>query len=497
MKILFSPVSINDPYFPSADPEDLKEGPLLRLCRQEQPECVYLDLYGEALAQEQDSRSCRTALEQLGFVTNIRAVIRQNVNDDTTAEEFQDDFRGVLKDLRADYPDAELIVNVFSATEPMQEAFTALAAEAESASADAEPEIPAVEAEDAAIADDADDADIAEDPAPDEAETEDEMPVSDEDFTADDLAAETDAPAELPAADAAETPDAETAAPEAAEPAADTAEPETAPEETADPVYEEQCRLLCKLIDAYEYRAAQLVCMNMEKQPPAMFSALLDAAVVRSSGKWAQAQKQFCDLGQSTLTAGIVPAAEYFMRQNILAEKDECTAFFRGMPAILTEVFLAAIRTQFHTDLTQYMIYASRKWDENKLVIAQMTGKFSETFKYHTKPKPMKVGGFVTAAHLSNFMENASDSKKHGQMILDTLKLRQATEDKVRNVTTYSLSTSRGEDLRRFNLTAPDELMLQLRDYIRNYTDIALTDEVLQSYQKMNALLKSSLNEEA
>lgn len=497
MKILFSPVSINDPYFPSADPEDLKEGPLLRLCRQEQPECVYLYLYGEALAQEQDSRSCRTALEQLGFVTNIRAVIRQNVNDDTTAEEFQDDFRGVLKDLRADYPDAELIVNVFSATEPMQEAFTALAAEAESASADAEPEIPAVEAEDAAIADDADDADIAEDSAPDEAATEDEMPVSDEDFTADDLAAETDAPAELPAADAAETPDAENAAPEAAESAADTAEPETAPEETADPVYEEQCRLLCKLIDAYEYRAAQIVCMNMEKQPPAMFSALLDAAVVRSSGKWAQAQKQFCDLGQSTVTAGIVPAAEYFMRQNILAEKDECTAFFRGMPAILTEVFLAAIRTQFHTDLTQYMIYASRKWDENKLVIAQMTGKFSETFKYHTKPKPMKVGGFVTAAHLSNFMENASDSKKHGQMILDTLKLRQATEDKVRNVTTYSLSASRGEDLRRFNLTAPDELMLQLRDYIRNYTDIALTDEVLQSYQKMNALLKSSLNEEA
>lgn len=495
MKILFSPVSINDPYFPSADPEDLKEGPLLRLCRQEQPECVYLYLYGEALAQEQDSRSCRTALEQLGFVTNIRAVIRQNVNDDTTAEEFQDDFRGVLKDLRAEYPDAELIVNVFSATEAMQEAFTALAAEAESASADAEPEEPADEADDAAIAEDAD---IAEDPALDEAETGDEMPVSDEDFTADDLAAETDAPAgELPEADAAETPDAGTAEPEAAEPAADTAEPETASEETADPVYEEQCRLLCKLIDAYEYRAAQLVCMNMEKQPPAMFSALLDAAVVRSSGKWAQAQKQFCDLGQSTVTAGIVPAAEYFMRQNILAEKDECTAFFRGMPAILTEVFLAAIRTQFHTDLTQYMIYASRKWDENKLVIAQMTGKFSETFKYHTKPKPMKVGGFVTAAHLSNFMENASDSKKHGQMILDTLKLRQATEDKVRNVTTYSLSASRGEDLRRFNLTAPDELMLQLRDYIRNYTDIALTDEVLQSYQKMNALLKSSLNEEA
>ena len=177
----------------------------------------------------------------------------------------------------------------------------------------------------------------------------------------------------------------------------------------------------------------------------------------------------------------------------MLAQRDNCTQFFRAVPAILVDVFLAVIRKEFNADLTQYMIYGSRKWDENKLVMAQLTGKFNETYTYHTKPRPMKVGGFVTTAHLSNYMENFSDRKKHASMILETMKLRQYAEDKVKNVTTYSLSSTTGADMKKFNLLPPSELIVMLRDYIRSYTDINLSDEVLQSYDKMNAALKAAL----
>ena len=76
---------------------------------------------------------------------------------------------------------------------------------------------------------------------------------------------------------------------------------------------------------------------------------------------------------------------------------------------------------------------------------------------------------------------------------MKTMKLRQYAEDKVKNVTTYSLSSTTGADMKKFNLLPPSELIVMLRDYIRSYTDINLSDEVLQSYDKMNAALKAAL----
>ena len=505
MKILFSPVGVNDPYKEERDPvtnavTGVQEGPLLQICRQEKPDKVYLYFSGDAPMLEQQDRRFHNALEQLDPAPEVQVILRLDVKDDAPAEFLREDFGGILTDIRDQAPEnSELIVNVFSGTDAMREAFTALAGECRQeqdpdpvVTEDDDDELPpdffdgfGEDAGSAPIVHLTDDGDAAEPEVSDAAEDE----------TSDSGNEIAEAPAAEDAEEAAESEetepaDAELSVPETAEA---PAEPDVPAVDPAALIADEQKKLLTILIDAHEYAAAQALCLRMEQPPAPAFSALLDAAVLRSSGRWPAAFQRFRDLGQAELAAGITPASDYFLRLSMLAERDDCTAFFRAVPALLVEVFLAVIRKQFGNDLTQYMIYNSRKWDENKLVMAQLTGKFNETFTYHTKPRPMKVGGFVTTAHLSNYMENVSDRKKHSAMILETMKLRQYAEDKVKNVTTYALSSVSGADMKKFNLFPPAEIITMIRDYIRNYTDIALDDTVLMSYQKMNEALKVAL----
>lgn len=537
MKILFSPVGANDPYFEERDPvtnavTGVQEGPLLQICRQENPDKVYLYFSGDAPRLEQEDRRFHNALEQLVPQPEVQVILRLDVTDDADTAFLKEDFRTILTDIRNEAPDdAALIVNVFSGTDAMREAFTQLADEMGGSEEDAD-DVTAG-AEDIAVSDDEDedpsaffegfDGDDKEpvhvpDEEAEEIEEELEMleaaenaasepPIAPEDeITA---AEPAEAPAEEESAEPTEEPEAEAAeeseeepaadadAASEEEPAADAAAEPAAPEvpavDTAALIADEQKKLLCALIDVQEYRAAQVLAQKAEQPLSPQFTELLDAAVLRSSGKWTAALQKFRALGQNDLTTGVAPVTDYFLRLEQLADRDDCTGFFRAVPALLVEVFLAVIRKQFNSDLTQYMIYGSRKWDENKLVIAQMTGKFSETYIYHTKPHPMKVGGFVTTAHLSNYMENVSDRKKHAQMILETMKLRQYAEEKVKNVTTYSLSATSGAEMQKFNLLPPSQLIRMIRDYIRSYTDISLSDEVLGSYEKMNAALKAAL----
>ena len=526
MKILFSPVGVNDPYKEERDPVTnsvigVQEGPLLQICRQEQPDKVYLYFSGDAPMLEQQDRRFHNALEQLSPAPEVQVILRLDVKDDASAEFLREDFRSILTDIRDQAPaGSELIVNVFSGTDAMREAFTALAGEC---AQEPDPDPVVTEDDDDELPPDffdgfgedegsapivhlTDDEEIAEDPeasdVADAAAVDDAEAAEEE---AEDAVSAEDAAESVPEAADAEpevitAPDETAVSAECAEASAEPAETVDAPAEPETPavdpaalIADEQKKLLTILIDAHEYAAAQALCLRMDQPPAPAFTALLDAAVLRSSGRWPAAVQRFRDLGQADLVAGITPASDYYLRLNMLAERDDCTAFFRAVPALLVEVFLAVIRKQFGNDLTQYMIYNSRKWDENKLVMAQLTGKFNETFTYHTKPRPMKVGGFVTTAHLSNYMENVSDRKKHSAMILETMKLRQYAEDKVKNVTTYALSSVSGADMKKFNLFPPAEIITMIRDYIRNYTDLALDDDVMMSYQKMNEALKAAL----
>ena len=289
--------------------------------------------------------------------------------------------------------------------------------------------------------------------------------------------------------------------PAADAPAADEAKETEAPENTAqdpDAVRKEAVtgfgkELLKELIDSYDYHGALILSRKLQSDIPEIVPFLLEAADMRSDGRFAEANQMFRRCGLEGIMTGQQQLAEYFLLLDLYVKQERYTDFLRAIQPFLLEIMIAAIRKQFDTDITRYMIYGSRRWDENKLVLEQMTGKFNETFAYHTKPKPCKAGGYVTTAHLSNLMENLSVQRKHAGLILDNMKLRLNAEERVRTLAFYNMQGVTAQDIEKVCACRPEDIVTMLLNYVRNYTDIILTDEMLRSYLQMNEMITSYL----
>lgn len=307
------------------------------------------------------------------------------------------------------------------------------------------------------------------------------------------------APAEIPAEETAE-PDAPVSdsAPEGSVESDETAaesEPEQPDPETIkkDAVTAFGKSLLSELVDSYDYHGAYVLSQKLGSEIPEIVPFLLQAADMRSDGRFADANQMFRRCGLEGIMTGQQSIAEYYLLLDQYVKQERYTDFLRAMQPFLLEIMIAAIRKQFNMDITRYMIYGSRRWDENKLVLEQMTGKFNETFTYHTKPKPTKAGGYVTTAHLSNLMENLSVQRQHATMILDTLKLRLYAEERIRTLASYNLQGVTAQDIEKVCACRAEDILQMLLNYVRNYTDITLTDEMVGSYQQMNEMIKSYL----
>ena len=251
--------------------------------------------------------------------------------------------------------------------------------------------------------------------------------------------------------------------------------------------------LLSELIASYDYHGALVLSRKLGDAVPEIVPFLLEAADMRSDGRFADANQMFRRCGLEGIMTGQQALAEYYLLLDLYVKEQRYTDFLRAMKPFLLEILIAAIRKQFNMDITRYMIYGSRRWDENKLVLEQMTGKFNETFAYHTKPKPCKAGGYVTTAHLSNLMENLSVQRQHATLILDTMKLRLNAEERVRTLAFYNMQGVTAQDIEKACACRPEDILTMILNYVRNYTDIVMTDEMLSSYQQMNEMICSYL----
>ena len=249
--------------------------------------------------------------------------------------------------------------------------------------------------------------------------------------------------------------------------------------------------ILFSLLDQYEYTAALQICKTNPELIPQQFTDLLTVTALRSQGQFAAALQQNTACNTGSKAAFGTHLAEYYLLLDLAVKKKQYSAFLHSVTPLVIELMILALQKLFQMDVTQYMIYASRKWDENKLVLAQLTGKFSESYTYHTKPKPCKVGGFVTTVHLSNLMENLSVPKRDGNLILDNLKLRQDTEIKMQTLAKHTLRGVTAEDIQKACTRTPEELLQMVCNYARNYTDLALDDAYVNTYQTLNNELKA------
>lgn len=443
MRILFSPVA------------DADAAAALQLCCQTvQPELVILYRIAGAAPAEQ----LQTALSGFG---EVRVTERPAVSAATSSDELLADFSSLLTELRRANPDAEIYLDTIAGTDAMQEVMIDLI------TATNLELLPAISA--APVQQDAPAA-APEQPAEASAPAE---------------------PAENPAELAAEgeTPDAVPAEPAA--PAVDV--DALLAEQTAKVTAALTAKQLCTLIDAYDYTGALTLARSADAAVPPQFAELLEAVILRSSGRFMEAQQKFRACGQTALMPNAAMNSEYFLLLGLYLKRKDYTGFLRAAPPYLIELLIAAIRTKFQMDITQYMSFGSRKWDHSKLMLGQMTGKFKESYTYHQKPKPGNLGVYVTTANLSNLLENLVVPRRDAQLMLDTLKLRLDIEEKTRGLASFTLRGVTAQEIHAASTHTPEELLQMILNYARNYTDISLTDEYLRSYESAGAVLKAML----
>lgn len=412
------------------------------------------------------------------------AIFYYDVNDSET-------LAAILKAQCNAQPDADFVINHMSASEAAQAAlipliddpaYNTVYATIEATEPDAAPEETAAD-----TFGDIPEAGIPEEeivnPADPEMQEEaaDDFSNAADDFVPDDTAAE---------------PEKETPVPEDDVPAGTDETPSSAQDAEKikkDAVSEFGKAMLAELVDSYDYHGALVLSKKLGDTVPEIVPFLLEAADMRSDGRFADANQMFRKCSLEGIMTGQQSVVEYYLLLDLYIKEERYIDFLRAVKPFLLEIMIAAIRKEFNMDITRYMIYGSRRWDENKLVLEQMTGKFNETFAYHTKPKPCKAGGYVTTAHLSNLMENLSVQRQHAGLILDTMKLRLNCEERVKTLAFYNMQGVTAQDIEKLCACRPEDLLLSILNYLRNHTDFTVSDEMLNSYQQMNEMIKSYL----
>ncbi|HAG13859.1 MAG TPA: hypothetical protein DCG49_08365 [Ruminococcus sp.] len=453
MKILFSPVGMTDPVSEEINRETKKlaavhEGALLQICRHEQPDKVYLYFSQEACALEQKDHRYLGGLEllreELGLQFSVEVFERPELTEVHLFDAFLQEFRDILTKIRDEHPDAELLVNVSSGTPAMKSTLQILASASELnlkplqvATWSYKPNHPR-------------DCDIQ------------------KEWTL--------------------NTDREPTAPNRVTASANT-----------NLLYEFNRKVLMKLIDEYDYHAAKTVSVQMRGLLPKKFTELLDAAALRSDAKFRDAQQKFRACGKEDLMPGTVQTAEYFLLLDIYVKKEKYTDFLRAMTPFILELFGGALKKMFGIDYRSYTRSNNPlMWDEMALKNSGLYGKFDQVAAYHQNDKKRHIPalplpkGYVFSWHLTNLIENFADPKVDRQFVTQTIELRRI-EEQIRNLAAHTMQGFSVAEFRRETNRSPQEMILLMRNYVRNYTDIPLSDDFLRSYQTMNDKLKSYL----
>ena len=453
MKILFSPVGMTDPVSEERDSVTkelvaVHEGALLQICRHELPDKIYLYFSKEACELEQQDHRYLGGMELLGQTLgtqfDIQVIERPELTEVHLFDEFLQDFRDILTKIRDENPDAEILVNVSSGTPAMKSTLQILASASELNLKPLQVETWSYRPN-----------------HPRECNITQEWKIN---------------------ADLSPT------APKRVKESANT-----------NLLYEFNRRILMKLIDTYDYHAAKTVALQLRGLIPPKFMELLDAAIFRSDAKFKDAQQKFRACGNENLMPSAVQTAEYFLLLDIYVKKEKYTDFLRALTPFIIEIFDGALYQMFGIDLQSLTRKKdSLMWDDYALKNSNLYGKFDQLPIYHQndrkkhRPAPPFPSGYVLSWHLTNLIENLADPNKDRQFVTQTIELRNI-EEAIRNLAAHTMQGFTVSDFRKEVRRSPQELILLLKNYVRNYTDIPLTDEFLQSYQVMNDKLKSYL----
>ncbi len=458
MKILFSPVGMTDPMTEDKIAhQGYYDGALLHICRYEQPDLVYLYMSKETLELDAlDGRYSKsmelvqTLLREQGKELRVEKIKRPELVEVQLFDLFLKDFQKILTDIRQEYPDAELLVNVSSGTPAMKSALQILSAANDIGLHPRQVSTPSRAANNK----------IAE---------------------ARNIQAEWDANVDN--------------------------KPESSSRMTESDninlLYEFNKKLLISLIQNYDYTAARLMADSMPHILPGEFKILLDAAIQRFMLHPEKAAAEIRELGFTGLIDEQPDmVAEYFLLLDIYIRKQNYTDYLRAMTPFVLELFYRATEKQCGIQLADYTMKNDRFfWDTNKLDGSDIDGQFHQKKEYHkdtpARPCWSNENGyryafpvkFMLSWHLTNLCENLSQDKK---FVNAMVAIRRFEED-ARNLAAHTICSFTEMDISNKTGYPPTKMHEKIFRFLTDYTDIPLTDDSRKQYDRMNEKLISLL----
>lgn len=446
MKILFSPVGMTDPLSPDKTKGSgtYREGALLQICRHYMPDLVYVYMSKESVELENEDHRYIQGLELLksdtGQCFEIKKIERPELVDVHLFDYFLDEFKELLKDIRFNHPDDEILVNVSSGTPAMKSALQILAA--------------------------ATDLDLK------------PLQVSTASGKANNLRAckiDEEWPHNL---------DTSSDSPSRVEVSSNK-----------NLLFEFNKKLLISLINNYDYHSARLLSETMHMFLSFEFRELINATVLRYDLRTEEAKKWFDKCGNGVFMQNKDIASEYFMVLDLKVRKNEYLDFLRALTPLVLEMFYNMAKKELGVDLTRYTYRDDKfSWNEKKLSGSPIDGKFDQLTKYHGKnARPMPRGtypkSYVLSWHISNLTENLSNDDT---LVRRTIKIREF-EEKVRNIAAHTMTSFTKNEIKVKTGWTPEDAIKEFHDYIIRYTSIPVDSSTLSVYDEINKKLVSLL----
>ncbi len=449
MKILFSPVGMSDPITEEKDKDGnvtaCHDGSMIHICRHHQPNLVILYLSAEALEYEKaDARYTKAIAllsQEIGKTIDYRLIERGDLTEVQQFDPFLKEFEEILTKLRAEHPEAEILLNVSSGTPAMKSALQILAAATTLQLTPLQVSTPTKRSNKSTP----------------HCDVEKEWPLVKE-----------NAPLTLSRVEVSGT---------------------------RNMLYSFNKKILCQFIERYDYKGAKIMAVQMGSMLPVSFREMLDGAVLRYDLKPQEAARKFMSYGHNdVISPRCDKNAEYFMLMCIKAERGEYVDLIRAFTPMFLEILFNAIEKQNGikvADYTDDRYY----WNEEKLKASKLVGRFDQVARFHNGVTKGCFGGYpikiVYSWHLTNLIENLC-TRDQEQFVKDTIKLRNF-EENGRNLAAHTVRSFTEQEIKKQTGMTPAEMIEQMRRYILQYTSIPVDEAPLERYKRMNTILKDLL----
>lgn len=430
MNILFSPIGTTDPI------TNLRDGAMLHICRYYPIDKVYLYMSEEINGYHKgDNRYlyCLEKLsEKLGRKIEHELIVKEELRDVHLFDPFIGEFEKIICDIRAEYPNAKLYLNISSGTPGMKSALQIMAAKYQ-----------------------------------------DTIPIQ----------VATPEKKSNPKVEELEKYEVE-AKWNCNEDNADPID-RTSVSENSKFIVLIKKQILSQLIENYDYHGAKLLADDIKNSLNPETVELICGAAKRYNLDYEQANNIFRKYEIKLLEhkqSDLAPLSEYLLRLDLKAKKGEYGDFLVSVTPLIADLFEMILKKSLKFDVNNYVADKSqknRKWDYAKI---QSDVRLKEVFK-RLKPDDNRS---IFSSDMNEIIQTLSKDSKLSEVCDELRKI-----DSKRNIPAHEITSVTSETIKNATGLTPEQIIKKFKTAF-SYAGITLENDFFKSYDRMNERIKEA-----